>query len=73
MLTGSPVLLHAIGFLADDQAELGMCFQLGEAIHDVDAMRLQPSRPEDVVALVKPRLQLHQDRHLFASFGGGNQ
>jgi hypothetical protein len=70
---GVHVALHAVGFLPDDQAQLGVRLQLGEAVDDVDAVRFQPSRPEDVVALVEARLELDEHGHLLAGFGRGNQ
>ena len=44
--------------------------EVGKSIDDVNAVRLELLRPDDVVALVETRLQFHQHRHLFASFGG---
>ena len=67
------VALHAVGFLPDHQTELGVRLELGKPVDHVDAVRLQPPRPEDVVALVESRLELDQHRHLFAGLGRGDE
>ena len=67
------VSLNRIAFLSDDEAQLAMCFQVQEPVHDVHAGLFQPRRPSDVAALVEPRLQLDEHRHLFAGLRGGHQ
>ena len=59
--------------LPHDEAQLAVGLQVDEAVDDVDAGRLQAGRPLDVVALVEPRLQLDEHRHLLAGLGGLDQ
>ena len=66
---GVHVLLDAVRALADHQAQLRVGLEVGEPVDHVDAVRFQLTGPDDVVALVEPRLQLHQDRHLLAGLG----
>ena len=63
----------AVGFLADDQAQLAVRLQAHEAVDDVDAGGLHPRRPGDVVAFVEARLQLDEHRDLLALFGRGHE
>ena len=70
---GVHVALHAVGLLPHDQTQLRVRLQLGKAVDDVDAVRLQPPRPEDVVALVEARLELDEHRDLLAGFGRGDE
>ena len=67
------VALNAAGFLPDDETELGVRLQIGEAVDDVDAVRLQPLGPQDVVPLVESRLQLDEHGDLLAGFGRGDE
>ena len=67
------VAADAVGFLADDQAQLAVRLQVLDAVDDVHAGILQPRRPLDVVPLVEPRLQLDQHGDLLPGVGGVDQ
>ena len=67
------VALNPARLLTDDETELGVRLQIGEAVHHVDAMRLQPLGPQDVVPLVESRLQFNEDGDLLARFGCGDE
>ena len=50
-----------------------MRLQISEAVDDVDAMRFQALRPDDVIPLVEARFQLHEHGDLLAGFRGLDQ
>ena len=64
------IAADAAGLLAHDQAQLAVHLDVDQPVDDVDAGRLQPGRPGDVVLLVEAGLQLDQHGHLLALFGG---
>ena len=63
------VACDAVGFLPHDQAQLGVRLQVRHTVDDVRARGLQAVGPADVVALVEPRLEFDEHRHLLAGFG----
>ena len=67
------VAVDAVVLLAHHQAQLAVRLQVDEAVDDVDAGRLEPVGPGDVVALVEARLQLDEHGHLLALLGGVDQ
>ena len=57
---------EAAFLLPGDEADLAVALVARRAVDHMAARLLQLLRPGDVVALVEPGPQLHQDRHLFA-------
>ncbi|MNY75772.1 hypothetical protein D3C86_2151450 [compost metagenome] len=53
----------------DDQQYFGMGFQADKTVHHMTARLLQLSRPCNITLLVKPGLQLNDNRHLLAGLG----
>ena len=58
---------------ADHQRDLAVSLQPHQSVDDMTSGLLQLLGPDDVVLLVKPRLQLHQHRHLLAVLSGSGQ
>ncbi len=64
------VTAQHLAFLADDQRQFAVRLEPDQPVHDMAARLLQFARPFDVGLLVEARLDLDEDEHLLAGFGG---
>src|SRR5215213_10840079 len=60
------ITANAIPFLAHHHDDLAVDLKPHQAIHHMDALLFQHTRPADVALFIEARLELHQDRHLFS-------
>ena len=67
------VALNRVTLLADDEAQLAVCFQVHEPVDDVHAGLFEPCRPADIAALVESGFQLDEHGDLLARLRGSHQ
>ena len=64
------VAAQAVLLVPDEQRELRVDLQIGNAVDDVDACALECARPLDVAPFVEARLELHEANRLLPLLGG---
>ena len=67
------IALNAFFFAAHDEGNLRMCLQAHDPINDVTAGLFQLGRHVDIIFFIKPGLDFHEYRDLFAIFGSLGQ